>query len=194
MSTWDKLKGDNDDEVNFSIFVRLIQGFHVVNVFQFQDMSSSESTGCEPFELSEINDNDQNRPNQEKPKVLPNGVAFYPNGENESETFFVTEQQKGLRNSPRVCKNVPQLTSENRETELKRIADKQRPSTWAQAVQKTPVNEKAACDKDHPNLEGIAKSDAVSHQSPKWILPTNTTDLFAKKKRKNKPKKAGKEV
>jgi hypothetical protein len=153
-------------------------------------MSSSESTGCEPFELSEINDNDQN---QDKNN---DDAAFFPNCDNEKETFFVTGHQKPpsqpqvVRNSPRVYKNVPQLNSENRDNELKRIADQQRPSTWAQAVQKTPVNDK----NDFPNAEGTVKPEDSCQPSPKWILPANTTDLFAKKKRRSKSKKIGKEV
>jgi len=177
VSTWDKLKADGDEEVQF-IFGKFSQYFYdpLYVLWQFQDMSSSESTGCEPFELSEVND--QMLIKQVKPEPTKiNEFSLNPSNDLELEASVLTVRQNQFqRHSPKSPKKVPQLESENRENELKKL----RPTTWAQAVQSKPFIEKCA---------DVENQDAAISQSPKWILPSNTTDLFAKKKRKSKPKK-----
>jgi hypothetical protein len=114
-----------------------------VFIFQFQDMSSSESNGHEPFEL------DPTEPSPRKTEPSPielspaPKVPFAPKKSPEDsphrhfagDTPFEETRKAAMKmfpvvSPPKIRQNVAQLNSHNLETQKQKIAEMNKPATW----------------------------------------------------------------
>ena len=198
-------------------------------------MSSSESNGHEPFELDPADVTPQ------KVETSPIEISLapkvpYPRKKSQDDlppggiqrhfvgdTPFEDAYKAALKmvtvvapSTPKIRQNVAQLNSQNLEAHRLKLAEMNKPATWAQAVQpKGPVSNAAVeqnlvvdataksvgilaetvnCDKvigrsDLPESEEEEVENKVgTGNGPIWILPP-ADDETKKRKKKNKNKK-----
>ena len=120
--------------------------------FQFQDMSSSESNGHEPFELTAADMSPLKvevsavEKSAVMPKMLfPRKKSIEDNLQSPhrhfigdtpfEETHKAAMKMVSVVSPPKIRQNVAQLNSQNREAHRIKIAQMNKPSTWAEAVQ-----------------------------------------------------------